>query len=121
VIDEQKPRPVRRSAGPAALKQARRFGFLYRHSIYRAAATSHRALQLTHVFPALALAIYASRRVSIKSPELSVDHAEEAISLVERGAPLRQVSELMGLAAGPAKSEAWCRALGSRGRSEFCL
>jgi hypothetical protein len=46
------------AANPEALKQARRFPFRDRYSIYRAAAISPRVLQLTDAFPVLALAIY---------------------------------------------------------------
>ena len=47
------------AADADAVKAARRFTFEHRESIYRAAALSRRALQLTETFPVLALAIYS--------------------------------------------------------------
>ena len=42
-----------------AVKAARRFTFAHRERIYRAAALSPRALQLTETFPVLAMAVYS--------------------------------------------------------------
>ena len=47
------------AADADAIKAARRFTFEHREHIYRAAALSRRALQLTETFPVLALAIYS--------------------------------------------------------------
>jgi hypothetical protein len=46
-------------ADAAAVKAARRFTFAHRERIYRAAALSPRALQLTETFPVLAMAVYS--------------------------------------------------------------
>jgi hypothetical protein len=74
------------AAEPEALKQARRFPLRHRYEIYRAAATSHRFLQLTSVFPVLAVAILRGRRNSDRF---------QAPHLVEIGAPLRRIADLM--------------------------
>ena len=83
---------LRAAAEPHALALARRFRFHQRYEIYRATAASHRALQLTDVFPALGLAIFGSG-----SSRAKVNLIPEAKRLVEGGAPLRKVSELMGV------------------------
>jgi PcfJ-like protein len=72
------------AADQDALRMARRFPFQDRYKIYRAAALSPRTLQLAEAFPALAVAIYGSHKVH-----------DEAARLVEAGAPLRQIAELM--------------------------
>ena len=74
-------RALEEATDPVVIKIARRFGFRYRYPLYRAAARSPRVLQLSNVFPALALAIFAwgSRRIN---PSI-----QEAIDLVEVGAP----------------------------------
>lgn len=46
------------AADQEAVKVARRFGFIYRYNIYRAATRSPRALQLAATFPVLAFAIF---------------------------------------------------------------
>jgi hypothetical protein len=71
---------------------ARRFRFHQRYGIYRATAASHRALQLTDVFPALGLAIFG-----LGSSRAKVNLIPEAKRLVEAGAPLRKIAELMGV------------------------
>jgi hypothetical protein len=76
------------AAEPEALKQARRFALCHRYEIYCAAATSPRFLQLTSVFPVLALAILGSRR--------NWDRLE-ALHLVKIGAPLRRIADLMDI------------------------
>jgi PcfJ-like protein len=80
------------AAEPHALALARRFRFHHRYEIYRATAPSHRALQLTDVFPALGLAIFGLGSSRAKSNLIP-----EAKRLVEGGAPLRKVAELMGV------------------------
>jgi len=78
------------AAEPNALALARRFQFYDRYQIYRATAVSRRALQLVNVFPALGLAIFGSVRANVSL-------VPEAKRLVEGGAPLRKIAELMGV------------------------
>lgn len=90
-----------------AIKAARRFTFRNREMIYRAAAVSRNALQLTETFPLLALAVYtsnhwAARYVDFlwpagKEPEDLSDRISEASRLIERGARLREVAAAMGI------------------------
>lgn len=78
--------------------QARRFRFAYRQTIYEAGARSRRALQLVEVFPVLALAIYGHRS-SLNSgtslPEIPTEKRIVAVGLVERGAPLPKIANIM--------------------------
>jgi hypothetical protein len=80
------------AAEPNALALARRFRFRHRYEIYRATALSHRALQLTDVFPALGLAIFG-----LGFSRSNVNRIPEAKRLVEGGASLREIAELMGV------------------------
>jgi hypothetical protein len=105
------------AADADAVKAARRFAFAHRESIYRAAALSRRALQLTETFPVLALAIYAEhwqvskyrerhteplsaheefRTYQAEATELRV-RRNEAVKLVAAGARLRDVAGAMGI------------------------
>ena len=93
---------LQEAADPDALKVARRFAFRYREPIYRAGATSRRALQLAEAFPALALTVYCPD--TAYAHLWSGDQAEvrqytkrvqEATDLVERGARLRDVAAVM--------------------------
>jgi hypothetical protein len=77
---------LEKAAVPEAVKQARRFRFCYRQSIYEIGATSLRGLQLIETFPALMLSIVRSN----SQPE-----QREAMALVERGAPLKKIADLM--------------------------
>ena len=76
------------AAHPCALKQARRFALWYRYQVYHESAISERFLQLTSVFPALALAI--------SDPGRTEDRLQ-ALHLVYSGAPLRLVAEAAGV------------------------
>jgi hypothetical protein len=80
------------AAEPNALALARRFRFRHRYGIYRGTAASHRALQLTNVFPALGLAIF-----DVVSRRGEVSLVQEATRLVEGGARLRKIAELVGV------------------------
>jgi len=80
------------AAEPNALALARRFRFRQRYEIYRGAAASPRPLQLSDVFPALGLAIF-----DVRSRHGKVSLAQEAKRLVEGGARLRKIAELMGV------------------------
>jgi hypothetical protein len=95
VINRLISEALQAAAEPNALALARRFQFHQRYEIYRATAASHRALQLTNVFPALGLAIFGSCRFV---PEAKLRLVPEAKRLVEGGAPLRKIAELMGVA-----------------------
>jgi PcfJ-like protein len=79
------------AADPDALKLARRFPFRLRYPIYRAASLSLRALQLADTFPTLALALYC------RAKNDDSDRRGEATQLVEAGAPLRRVAEVMNI------------------------
>src|SRR5262249_12608694 len=74
-----------------AVKLVRRFRFHCRYTIYRAAALNPRALQITEVFPALALAILADRH----SHRYSEDLRRDAMRLVDVGAPLKTIADLI--------------------------
>jgi hypothetical protein len=107
---------LQESADSLALKLARQFAFRYREAMYRAAATSQRAGQLAQAFPVLALSIY-SKDITIPFTNMMLKGLEErmadtewsakygeyqarindAAALVERGARLREIAELMGV------------------------
>jgi PcfJ-like protein len=94
-----------------AVKVARRFTFAHRERIYRAAALSPRAMQLTETFPVLAMAVYSDHWHL--SPCLSVatfdwaaanriftdlaDRKSAAAHLVDCGARLRDVAAVMNI------------------------
>jgi hypothetical protein len=78
------------AADKEALTLARRFLFKNRYSIYRATALSRRALQLTVAFPALSLAIFNDRSGRDES-----DRCNEAVQLIEAGAPMKTIADLM--------------------------
>jgi hypothetical protein len=89
-------------ADPDAVKIARRFRFRFRYSIYRAAALSPRALQLAAVFPALALAIFSDCYSSAFPYGATLDNfrrleslRRDAMRLVDSGAPLKMIADLM--------------------------
>src|SRR5262249_13589935 len=60
-INHPTGRPLEEAADADAVTAARHFTFEHRERIYRAAALSRRALQLSETFPVLALAIYSER------------------------------------------------------------
>jgi hypothetical protein len=89
-----------------AVKAARRFTFARRESIYRAAALSRRALQLTETFPVLAVAIYSDHWRLPPIADFSnwdaqrteiADRQSTATHLVDRGARLREVAAVMNV------------------------
>jgi hypothetical protein len=93
------------AADADAVKAARRFTLAHRESIYRAAALSRRALQLTETFPVLAMAIYSDhrqlhrcdfKRWSAWETELA-DRKSTAAHLVDCGARLRDVAAVMNI------------------------
>ena len=105
------------AADADAVKAARRFTFKHRENIYRAAALSRRALQLTETFPVLALAIYSEHWRARKYAEPLVEPYDnqtlfqswdaeavelssrktEAVHLLDRGARLRDVAGVMNI------------------------
>jgi hypothetical protein len=93
VINNLIGKALEEAADGAALEAARRFTFQHREHIYRAAALSPRALQLTETFPVLAMAIY--------SDLCFADYARRAAHLVDRGARLRDVAAVMNIPMAP--------------------
>jgi hypothetical protein len=98
------------AADAGAVTAARRFIWRHRVDIYRAAALSRRALQLTETFPVLALAIYSSALDRLSSDWSGTDWAahearqadlaarkSEAAHLIDCGARLRDVAGLMNI------------------------
>jgi len=79
------------AADQEAVRIARRFRFRNRYSIYRAAALNPRAMQIMSVFPALSLAIYA------KGLDGANRRIHNATQLVEAGAPLKKIADLMSV------------------------
>jgi hypothetical protein len=90
VINRLIGKALEEAANLEAVKQARRFRFRYRQRIYRAGATSARALQLIEAFPALALFIFATYHSGSQA-----QRKYDAIQLVEKGVPLRKIADLM--------------------------
>ena len=96
------------AADADAMKAARRFSFSNREHIYRAAAQSRRALQLTVTFPFLAILIYSAESWQLGATDARADFSgwdswdsarakifaqkKAAADLVERGARLRDVA-----------------------------
>jgi hypothetical protein len=95
VINNLIGKALEEAADADAVKAARRFCFNHRENIYRAAALSRRALQLTDTFPVLALALYSAERWQ-RSDDL-VARQNSAAALVERGARLRDVAAAMDI------------------------
>ena len=99
VINKLIGQVLEEAANREAVKVARRFRFKYRYNIYRATALSPRALQLAVTFPALAFAIFGDS-CPMHDPEVK-EYAEimrighEAAALVEAGAPLKIIADLM--------------------------
>jgi PcfJ-like protein len=92
-------------ADPDAIRVARRFTHRHREEIYRAAALSSRARQLADTFPVVALATYTDwwhdhDGWTIATHQQFVSRQshqrQEAASLVERGARLRDVAAALG-------------------------
>jgi hypothetical protein len=110
VINKLIGKALEEAADSPALHAARRFTFGYRESIYRAAALSRRALQLTETFPVLAMAIYSDHRrlrphiadpdwihkIDLQLADLA-DRKRLAERLVDRGARLRDVAAVMNM------------------------
>jgi hypothetical protein len=95
VINDLIGKALEEAADADAVKAARRFTFAHREDIYRAAALSRRALQLTETFPVLALLIY-SMPWRLRDGSVGRRH-DEAARLVDRGARLRDVAGAMNV------------------------
>ena len=110
IINNLIGKALEEAADGAALKAARRFTLEHRERIYRAAALSRRALQLTETFPVLAMAIYSDHwrmrphiadtnwfdKVDLQKRDLA-DRKDLAAHLVERGARLQDVAAVMNI------------------------
>jgi hypothetical protein len=97
VINDLIGKALQEAADADAVKAARRFTLAHRESIYRAAALSRRALQLTETFPVLAMAIYSDHwRLRPARIDLA-DRKSTAAHLVDRGARLRDVAAVMNI------------------------
>lgn len=73
------------------LSTARRYALTSRHAIYRASARSDRFLQLAHTFPVLA------HKIAVPGTGPSSETIGEAVQLVEQGALLKHVADVMGV------------------------
>jgi hypothetical protein len=107
VINDLIGKALQEAADADAVKAARRFTLAHRERIYRAAALSRRALQLTETFPVLATAIYSDQwrllppaadfnNQDARRTELA-DRKSIAAHLVDRGARLRDVAAVMNI------------------------
>jgi hypothetical protein len=94
VINNLIGKALEEAADADAIRAARRFTFENREDIYRAAALSRRALQLTETFPVLALIIYSH---PWRLWRFRDDRRRDAACLVERGARLREVAAVMDI------------------------
>jgi hypothetical protein len=102
VINDLIGKALQEAADADAVNAARRFTFAHRESIYRAAALSCRALQLTETFPVLAVAIYSDhywrlRPIADFGNLDAADRRSTAEHLVDRGARLREVAAVMNI------------------------
>jgi hypothetical protein len=100
IINSMISQALQEAASENVVKTARRFRFHNREGIYKAASISQRAHQLIETFPALALHIYCNARSYDPedydaSGKRIYERKAEAQLLVERGAPLRHVAEVM--------------------------
>jgi hypothetical protein len=111
VINDLIGKAIGEGADADAVKAARRFTFAHRERIYRAAALSPRAVQLTETFPVLAMAVYSdhwhlSPCLSVATFDWAaanliytdlVDRKGAAAHLVDCGAGLRDVAAVMNI------------------------
>jgi hypothetical protein len=107
VINNLIGKVLHEAADADAVKAARRFTFRHRERIYRAAALSRAALQLTETFPVLAMAIYSNdahlRPCNNdftdweKECKDRADRRSYAMHLVDCGARLRDVAAAMNI------------------------
>jgi hypothetical protein len=99
VINDLISKALDEAADADAVKAARRFTLAHRERIYRAAALSRAALQLTETFPVLAMAIYSNdahlRPLTFDFPDR--DRRSYAAHLVDCGARLRDVAAAMNI------------------------
>jgi hypothetical protein len=106
VINDLVGKALQEAAEADAVKAARRFTLAHRERIYRAAALSRRALQLTETFPVLAVAIYSDHWrlgpvVDFNNRDAwrieRADRKSTAAHLVDSGARLRDVAAVMNI------------------------
>jgi hypothetical protein len=112
VINRLVSEAIEAAAPPDAIKTARRFHLRHREVVYRAAARSHRVMQLANVFPFAALCIYGDHDWTYLDLEqfgggdfLNDGPHKRAIAarrnaasvLIERGARLREVAAALGI------------------------
>jgi PcfJ-like protein len=102
LINDLIGKALREAADPNAVKAARRFTLSHRERIYRAAALSPRALQLTETFPVLAMAVYSDHgrlsapNWSLQNPEVA-ERRRVAAQLVGCGARLRDIAAVVNI------------------------
>ena len=96
VINKLIGEALEKAAPPELVRVARRFRMRRRKTIYTAAATSDRALQLAETFPVLALAIY-ERPFYPPLDDDVLQRRNEASFLVDKGAPLKRVAATAGV------------------------
>jgi PcfJ-like protein len=100
VINDLIGKALHEAADADAVTAARRFTFAHRERIYRAAALSRRALELTETFPVLAMAVYSDDpwrlRLDLRKADLA-DRKSVAARWVDRGARLRDVAAVMNI------------------------
>jgi hypothetical protein len=112
VINDLIGKALHEAADADAVKVARRFTFRHRERIYRAAALSRAALQLTETFPVLAMAIYSDDEhlrplindftdwnwdAQKKDRKDRADCKSYAAHLVDCGGRLRDVAAVMNI------------------------
>jgi hypothetical protein len=107
VINDLIGKALHEAADADAVKAARRFTLNHRERIYRAAALSRRAVQLTETFPVLAMAVYSYQLHLLPQfdcePSWSSQAAElanrrsVAANLVDCGARLRDIAAVMNI------------------------
>jgi PcfJ-like protein len=113
VINNLIGKALEEAADGTAVAAARRFTFEHRERIYRAAALSRRALQLTETFPVLALVIYSDHqrivpriaditdrnwfeKVRLQESDLA-ERKRLAAHMVDLGTRLRDVAAVMNV------------------------
>jgi hypothetical protein len=89
VVNRLISKALEEAADQQAVALARRFRLERRYRIYRAATLSHRVLQLTDAFPVLGLVLFANDYARATA------RVHEAARLIEAGAPLNKIAQLM--------------------------
>jgi hypothetical protein len=118
IVNELIRKALRAAADPAALKLARRFHVNHRYCIYCAAVCSQRAAQLAETFPLLMAAIYTG--IGDQLDEVSESQQEEAAKMVEAGASLKRIAEIMNIPMALRRVPPGAASLAHDGVSEIC-